>query len=81
MREALGAPDLAKAVLALRLAAAFMHARVDGDVDAIKVRMKGKIEIETPKGWLGQHPTVADWFEKESAAWGDVGVAFQVTQG
>jgi len=81
VREALGAPDLAKAVLALRLAAAFMHARVDGDVDAIKVRMKGKIEIETPKGWLGQHPTVADWFEKESAAWGDVGVAFQVTQG
>jgi exopolyphosphatase/guanosine-5'-triphosphate,3'-diphosphate pyrophosphatase len=80
VREALGAADLAKAVLAMRLAAVFMHARVDGDVDALRLRMKGRIEIETPRAWLAQHPTVAAWFEKEAAAWSDVGVAFQVGQ-
>lgn len=80
VREALGVADLAKAVLALRLAAVFMHARVDAGADALRLRMKGRIEIETPRGWLRQHPTVATWFEKEAAAWGEVGVPFQVTQ-
>jgi exopolyphosphatase/guanosine-5'-triphosphate,3'-diphosphate pyrophosphatase len=78
VREVLGVPDLAKAVLALRLAAVFMHARVDGDVEALKLRMKGRIEIESPRGWLRQHPTVAAWFEKEAAAWGEIGVGFQL---
>jgi exopolyphosphatase/guanosine-5'-triphosphate,3'-diphosphate pyrophosphatase len=80
VRDALGVPDQARAVLALRLAAVFMHARVDADVDALRLRMKNRIEIETPRGWLGQHPTVAAWFEKEAAAWGEVGVGFQVVQ-
>ncbi|QJE02775.1 Ppx/GppA family phosphatase [Massilia forsythiae] len=80
VREALAVPELARAVLALRLAAVFMHARVDADVEAIRLRMKGRVEIETPRGWLRQHPTVAAWFEKEAAAWIEVGVGFQVTQ-
>jgi exopolyphosphatase/guanosine-5'-triphosphate,3'-diphosphate pyrophosphatase len=80
VREALGEPDLARAVLALRLAAVFMHARVDGDLDGLRVRMKNRIEIDTPRGWLKQHPTVAAWFDKEAAAWGEVGVGFQVAQ-
>lgn len=80
VREALGVPDLAKAVLAMRLAAVFMHARVDADANALKLRMKGRIEIETPRGWLRQHPTVASWFEKEAAAWNEVGIPFQVSQ-
>lgn len=80
VREELGAPDLARAVLAMRLAAVFMHARVDGDLDGLKLRMKQRIEIDTPRGWLRQHPTVAAWFDKEAAAWGEVGVGFQVTQ-
>jgi exopolyphosphatase/guanosine-5'-triphosphate,3'-diphosphate pyrophosphatase len=80
VREALVAPDLARAVLAMRLAAVFMHARVDGDLDGLKLRMKNRIEIDTPRGWLKQHPTVAAWFEKEAAAWGEVGVGFQVSQ-
>jgi exopolyphosphatase/guanosine-5'-triphosphate,3'-diphosphate pyrophosphatase len=79
VREVLAVPDLAKAVLALRLAAVFMHARVDADVDAVRLRMKGRVDIETPRGWLRQHPTVASWFEKEAAAWDDVGVPFSVT--
>jgi exopolyphosphatase/guanosine-5'-triphosphate,3'-diphosphate pyrophosphatase len=80
VREALGAPDLARAVLAIRLAAGFMHARVDGDLDGLKLRMKNRIEIDTPRGWLKQHPTVAAWFDKEIAAWAEVGVGFQVAQ-
>ena len=80
VREALGTPDLARAVLAIRLAAMFMHARVDADVDALKLRMKNRIEIDTPRGWLKQHPTLAAWFEKEAAAWAEVGVGFQVAQ-
>jgi len=80
VREVLGVPDLAKAVLAMRLAAVFMHARVDDSVDALRLRMKSRIEIEAPRGWLRQHPTVASWFEKEAAAWNEVGVPFQVSQ-
>jgi exopolyphosphatase/guanosine-5'-triphosphate,3'-diphosphate pyrophosphatase len=80
VREALAMPDMAKAVLALRLAAVFMHARIDSDLDGIKLRMKSRIDIETPRGWMLQHPTVAAWFDKEAAAWGEVGVPFQVTQ-
>ncbi|ALK96848.1 exopolyphosphatase [Massilia sp. WF1] len=80
VREALGAPDQARAILAMRLAAVFMHARVDGDVDALRLRMKNRIEIDTPRGWLGQHPTVAAWFEKEAVAWGEVGIGFQLGQ-
>jgi exopolyphosphatase/guanosine-5'-triphosphate,3'-diphosphate pyrophosphatase len=53
---------------------------VDGDLDALRLRMKNRIEIDTPRGWLKQHPTVAAWFDKEAAAWAEVGVAFQVAQ-
>jgi exopolyphosphatase/guanosine-5'-triphosphate,3'-diphosphate pyrophosphatase len=80
VREALGDPDLVRAVLALRLAAVFMHARADGDLGTLGLRMKNRIEIDTPRGWLKQHPTVAAWFDKEAAAWGEVGIPFQVAQ-
>jgi exopolyphosphatase/guanosine-5'-triphosphate,3'-diphosphate pyrophosphatase len=80
VRDALGDPDLLRAVLAIRLAAVFMHARVDGDLAALGLRMKNRIEIDTPRGWLKQHPTVAAWFDKEAAAWGELGIGFQVAQ-
>jgi exopolyphosphatase/guanosine-5'-triphosphate,3'-diphosphate pyrophosphatase len=80
VREALGTSEMARAVLALRLAAVFMHARVDSDIDGLRLRMKQRIDIDTPRGWLKQHPTVAAWFDKEAAAWGEVGVGFQVSQ-
>jgi exopolyphosphatase/guanosine-5'-triphosphate,3'-diphosphate pyrophosphatase len=80
VRESLGTPEMARAVLALRLAAVFMHARVDSDIDGLRLRMKQRIDIDTPRGWLKQHPTVAAWFDKETAAWGEVGVGFQVSQ-
>jgi len=80
VRDTLVTPDIARAVLAMRLAAVFMHARVDSNLDELRLRMKNRIEIDTPPGWLEQHPTVAAWFEKEAAAWAEVGVGFQVAQ-
>ncbi len=77
VREVLGEPDMAKALLALRLAAEFMHAKVDDDLDALKLRMKGRIDVEFPRGWLSRHPTVACWLEKERGAWEEVGVPMQ----
>lgn len=78
IREALVEPDLAKAVLALRLAVVLMHARADNDAGGLRLRMKGKIEIDAPRELLVKHPTLAPWFEKEECAWNEVGVGFQV---
>ncbi|BDT59566.1 exopolyphosphatase [Massilia varians] len=76
IRDALGAPDVAKAVLALRMAVVFMHARADGDLAGLGLRMKGRIELELPAGLLDKHPTLAPWLRKEEGAWNEVGVPF-----
>lgn len=70
----------AKAVLALRLAAMFMHARLDVDADpaAIRIKMKNSIELELPRTWVRDHPTVAYWIEKEKEAWGEIGIDFRL---
>ena len=78
VREALVDADLAKALLALRLAVVLMHARADNDLAGLRLRMKGKIEIDLPPELLARHPTLAPWFEKEECHWNEVGVAFQV---
>jgi len=78
VREALAEPDLAKAVLALRLAVMFMHARADNDLSGLRLRMKGRIEIDLPRELLAKHPTLAPLFEKEEGFWNEIGVAFQV---
>jgi exopolyphosphatase / guanosine-5'-triphosphate,3'-diphosphate pyrophosphatase len=79
--EALSDPDFAKAVLALRLAAMFMHSKIDADVDDLQLRMKNRIEIEIKRDWLAQHPTVSYWLEKERDAWEEVGVPMSVKVG
>jgi len=73
----------AKAVLSLRLAAMFMHARIDVDADpaAIKIKMKNRIELELPRTWVRDHPTVAYWIEKEKEAWGEIGIEFGLRLG
>ena len=78
IREPLADADLAKAVLALRLAVVFMHARADADLAGLRLRLKGKIEIELPPELLAKHPTLAPWFEKEEGYWDEVGLPFQV---
>jgi len=77
IREALLDPDLAKAVLALRLAVVLMHARADNDIGGLRLRMKGRIEIDLPPELLARHPTLAPWFEKEECSWNEVGIGFQ----
>jgi exopolyphosphatase/guanosine-5'-triphosphate,3'-diphosphate pyrophosphatase len=78
IREALIDLDFAKAVLALRLAAMFMHARMDADIDDVKVRMKARIDIEVRRDWIARHPTAAYWLEKEHEWWDEVDFALSV---
>ena len=78
--EALSDPDLAKAVLALRIAILLMHARMEAGAGELKLRMKHKIELEIVKTWLDTHPTLAVWLEKEQEWWDEVGVDFSVRQ-
>ena len=54
-----------------------MHARADGDLAGLGLRMKGRIELELPAGLLDKHPTLAPWLRKEEGAWDEVGVPFQ----
>jgi exopolyphosphatase/guanosine-5'-triphosphate,3'-diphosphate pyrophosphatase len=79
VRDALGEPDFAKAVLALRLAVVFMHAKVDpAEVGALRLQMKSRIELEAPRDWMARHPTVAAWLDKERAGWSEVERALSV---
>jgi exopolyphosphatase/guanosine-5'-triphosphate,3'-diphosphate pyrophosphatase len=71
-------PDLARAVLALRLAILFMHARIDGEVGQVKLRMKSRIELEMRRSCMTEHPTIAYWIEREQEWWDEVGVDFTV---
>ncbi len=71
-------PDFAKAVLALRLAVMFMHARIDVDIDEVRLKMKNRVELEIRKEWVSEHPTVAYWIEKEIESWNEVGIDFSI---
>ncbi len=70
--------DFAKAVLALRLSVTFMHSRVELDYADFSVKMKNRIELEMKQDWVGLHPTVAFWLQKEIECWREVGVEFVV---
>lgn len=72
--NALGDADFAKAVLALRLATMFMHSRIEGDFDAMRVKMKSRIELEFRRDWVERHPTVSCWLEKERGWWEEAGI-------
>ncbi len=76
--EALADPDFAKAVLALRVAILLMHARIDADAGELKLRMKNRIDLEIRREWVGSHPTVSYWIEKEQEWWDEVGIDFSV---
>jgi exopolyphosphatase / guanosine-5'-triphosphate,3'-diphosphate pyrophosphatase len=70
--------DFAKAVLALRLATIFLHARIDDNVSGIRLKMKNRIDIELKRDWLEKHPTLSYWLEKEQGWWDEVGVEMNV---
>lgn len=76
VQDALADPDIAKAVLALRLATIFMHARIDPAIEPTRVRLRTRIELEIARHALETHPTLSYWLSKEQAAWEEVGSAF-----
>ena len=71
-------PDFVRAVLALRLAVVFMHARIEGSLQQVGLRIRNRIELEFPHAWLDAHPTLAFWLQKERDYWKDVGTELQV---
>lgn len=70
--------DLMKAVLALRLAVMFQHAKVDFRRDKLKVSVDGQIEIVLPQAWLDQYGTLLFWLERESEFWKEAGIPLQL---
>ena len=76
VREALADPAFARMALAMRLAVACMHARIDGEFDALGLAMNGRIEVAVDAAWLARHPTLRAWFERERGAWEEVGRKF-----
>lgn len=76
--DGLADQDFAKAVLALRLAVMLMHSRAEIDFEDIRLKMKGRVELEMKRDWVSVHPTVAYWLQKETEAWREIGIDFLV---
>lgn len=76
--DALTNPEFARAVLALRLAILFMHAGMENASAGVALKMKGRIELEIPRAWIDDHPTLEYWLEKEMQHWKEVGVEFSL---
>lgn len=74
----LGDDDFVKAILALRLAVIFMHARVNADTDDMRLKMKNRIELELRDNWISDHPTLSYWMDKERSAWSEVDIDFSI---
>ncbi len=71
-------PEALKAVLALRLAVMFQHAKVGFKRDKLKVSMDSHIEIRLPEEWLRQYETLPFWLEREREFWQDIGMPLAV---
>ncbi|GAC1405806.1 MAG: exopolyphosphatase [Burkholderiaceae bacterium] len=76
--NALDELEFARAVLALRLAVLFSHARLGLEGAELRLKMKSRIELEVRAHWLAEHPTVAYWMQKEREHWQDIGMEFTV---
>lgn len=74
--DAIAEPEVAKAILALRLGILFMHARIDPAVEAVRLRMGQKIELEVGSHLTTAHPTLAYWLARERSAWEEAGIQF-----
>ena len=71
-------PDLTKAILALRMAIIFMHARLDPEAERARLRFKSRIEFEISKKTMTDHPTLSYWLSKEQGAWDEIGFEFGI---
>ncbi|MBC7414484.1 MAG: Ppx/GppA family phosphatase [Herminiimonas sp.] len=76
--DALVNPDVARAILALRMAVLFSHARLTLDGAEMRLKMKKGIELELHGDWVAQHPTVAFWMQKERDYWHEAGIDFTI---
>ncbi len=76
--DALQEPDFARAVLALRMAVLFSHARLTLDNAQVRLRMRKSIELELTPQWVAEHPTAAFWMQKERTAWIEAGIDFVI---
>lgn len=74
----LGDDDFVKAILALRLAVIFMHARVNADTGDMRLKMKNRIELELRDDWISDHPTLSYWMDKERVAWSEADIDFSI---
>ena len=78
IQEAVSDPDMAKAVLALRLAVMFMHSRIEVNLEELRLRMKNKVELDLMSGWFKDHPTAWFWMQKEKDSWAEIGIDFLI---
>ncbi|MBK4734034.1 Ppx/GppA phosphatase family protein [Noviherbaspirillum pedocola] len=70
--------DFMRATLALRLAVIFMHGRSVGPLHQVGLRMKNRIELDLPRAWLAEHPTLSFWLAREREYWKEIGNELQV---
>ena len=70
--------DVAKAVLALRVAVMFTQARVDVDFNDLRLKMKNRIELEIGSQLAMAHPTLQYWMEREQKFWAEIGIDFSI---
>jgi exopolyphosphatase/guanosine-5'-triphosphate,3'-diphosphate pyrophosphatase len=78
VQDALAEPEIAKAILALRLGTIFMHARIDPAIETTRLRLRTRIELEISSQLLANHPTLSYWLSKEQSAWEEMGASFQL---
>ena len=70
--------DAAKAVLALRIAVMFKHARINVDFSEIRLKMKSRIEMEIETQLTVNNPTLPYWIEREQQFWNEIGMDFVI---
>ena len=62
--EAIALPDLAKAILALRLGILFSHSRIDLNEHTLRLKLRQKIDLDLPAQIVRKHPTLTHWLNK-----------------
>lgn len=76
---ALAQPERANALLALRLAVVFCHARREVDLPRRELkRARGAVELALDGNWLAAHPLTQHLLEEEAAHWERAGMRFEL---
>jgi exopolyphosphatase / guanosine-5'-triphosphate,3'-diphosphate pyrophosphatase len=76
--EAIALPDLAKAILALRLGILFSHSRIDLNEHTLRLKLRQKIDLDLPTQIVRKHPTLTHWLTKEEAAWAELDIPMTI---